>query len=153
MKIRNGFVSNSSSSSFIVAFNDVPKSEKELQDLLFGEEKTIGVFDYKVPTKDISLIVFNDLLNNKPATKEQITEELQSGMFEELMHYYCKTSWKEYLNKKDILAHERAEKFIQDNIGKKIFIFEYSDNAGIVFSTMEHGEIFSRLAYIWVSKH
>lgn len=43
MKIRNGFVSNSSSSSFIVAFPNKPKTIDEMANILFG--KTDGVFD------------------------------------------------------------------------------------------------------------
>jgi len=43
MKIRNGFVSNSSSSSFIVAFPNKPKTVEEMANILFG--KTDGVFD------------------------------------------------------------------------------------------------------------
>jgi len=37
MKIRNGFVSNSSSSSFIVFFKKKPGTVKEIKDYLFPE--------------------------------------------------------------------------------------------------------------------
>ena len=42
MKIRNGFVSNSSSSSFVVAFDKKPETVEELKKLLFGEEEVYG---------------------------------------------------------------------------------------------------------------
>lgn len=39
MKIRKGFVSNSSSSSFIVSLDRKPESARELQRVLFGSEE------------------------------------------------------------------------------------------------------------------
>lgn len=65
MKIRAGFVSNSSSSSFIVAFKKIPESEQELHEMLFGKEQyIIKVYDeYSLSTMDIAKRVFNDLKN------------------------------------------------------------------------------------------
>jgi len=40
MKIRDGFVSNSSSSSFVVALDKCPESEEELEHMLFKDDKT-----------------------------------------------------------------------------------------------------------------
>ena len=40
MKIRNGFVSNSSSSSFVVAFPKMPKDVQELKQILFWDQQS-----------------------------------------------------------------------------------------------------------------
>jgi len=40
MKTRSGFVSNSSSSSFVVAFGDIPRSKEELQAMMFSPGET-----------------------------------------------------------------------------------------------------------------
>jgi hypothetical protein len=69
MKIRNGFVSNSSSSSFIVAFSTLPKSVEELQAALFGSEKVYpnpyiyGNKDpYGWPAEEVAATVWKDLM-------------------------------------------------------------------------------------------
>ena len=41
MKLRMGFVSNSSSSSFLARFDTVPQTEDELRLLMFGDEEYI----------------------------------------------------------------------------------------------------------------
>ncbi len=63
MKVRQGFVSNSSSSSFIVSFKKKPKTKKDVYKEMFNERYYI--IDYydieKKSTEQISDIVFNDL--------------------------------------------------------------------------------------------
>jgi hypothetical protein len=59
MKIRNGFVSNSSSSSFIVAFNKKVSSSEEMKEILYGDSDTIEHYDDKHNTIDLAREVFN----------------------------------------------------------------------------------------------
>ena len=62
MKIRQGFVSNSSSSSFIIAFKDVPESAREMLDTLFpGGEAIVKCYDHEMFTTDIAEQVFADI--------------------------------------------------------------------------------------------
>ena len=45
MKKRLGFVSNSSSSSFIITFDKVPETVEELKELLFEDQEFITKYD------------------------------------------------------------------------------------------------------------
>lgn len=81
MKIRSGFVSNSSSSNFIVAFPCVPKTWKDVFLFMFnnedGEEK---LYDYlpALNRKDIAKRVFKDVkkyLNGKKISVKEIAKE------------------------------------------------------------------------------
>lgn len=73
MKVRNGFVSNSSSSSFIVAFKTKPQSSREVLELLFPHGETEVTWDdYETrSTTAIADRVFDDL-----QTAEEVTPEI-----------------------------------------------------------------------------
>ena len=91
MKIRNGFVSNSSSSSFLVAFPRTPKSVKDVKEILFVK----GQNDYPNPYSDyanddelfwpvdqVAKIVWNDIKDNGVPTDEQMLECVNGGWFD-----------------------------------------------------------------------
>lgn len=67
MKIRNGFVSNSSSSSFILAFPNEPCSVNEIKELVFGGENyefncKTGRGKFEANTDQISGIIYGEIL-------------------------------------------------------------------------------------------
>ncbi|KKK77527.1 hypothetical protein LCGC14_2852710, partial [marine sediment metagenome] len=57
MKIRQGFISNSSSSSFIVAFPKIPKNQNELQTMLFGDKESYGTPWQNWPAQQVASTV------------------------------------------------------------------------------------------------
>jgi len=81
MKIRNGFVSNSSSSSFIVMWKKEPKSAQEIKDILFPNKETHFFYDYSAPTIELAQTIFNE---TKRVTDAEIKEYIRNQY-----SYYC----------------------------------------------------------------
>lgn len=86
MKTRIGFVSNSSSSSFIVGFEHRPADKFELFKMMFGDDicGNVSVYDdYSMLKNDIVERVWNDLQEqDEPMTNDEIIDEIASGYFD-----------------------------------------------------------------------
>jgi len=87
MKVRKGFVSNSSSSSFVVAFPHKPKSIEDLKKIMFGNQEWhyTGYAGYSekgddAPTLPMVEKVFAQI--KKKATKKEICEAIGNGWFD-----------------------------------------------------------------------
>ena len=98
MKIRNGFVSNSSSSSFVVAFPKKPKSFDDVYEAMFNsKDGGISVYDYDgMSHNQIAMRVWEDIKReikdewddrSIPAKQKDIQEE-----FSHRYHYYAPDS-------------------------------------------------------------
>jgi len=65
MKVRNGFVSNSSSSSFILKFGKLPTSVEETKVMLYGDNPPIltNFWDDAISTQKAAEVLFRDFQN------------------------------------------------------------------------------------------
>jgi hypothetical protein len=87
MKVRSGFVSNSSSSSFIVGFPKLPSSPETLEKMMFDESGLVQPYDFSqgTPTIEIAKRVFSDMSKDNwkanRLTKKKTIEVLLEGSF------------------------------------------------------------------------
>lgn len=164
MKIRTGFVSNSSSSSFLVIFSIIPTTVDEVHALMFPEGETgVGCYDYGMTSKQVAQTVFADILaSDGPIGREAMIDEVLRGSFKgqpehprgiwDLPQPEREAAYEKYEDESRAAATKLVDKFLGEHAAGAVFLFEYEDkgNNGVV---MEHGNVFRRLPHIRVSKH
>lgn len=179
MKIRNGFVSNSSSSSFIVSFPKQPKSRKDVREMLFNknEEYYYAPFgDESWRIEEVAETIWSAILEQKKNDYDAILEELANvssyddpeapdydnyGHIKDIreryyiigqdQERYAKKKIREFLDtRKNKLKKLKGDKDYQDNA---VYIFEYSDNEGLYGAALEHGDLFKNLKHLRINKH
>ena len=85
MKIRSGFVSNSSSSSFLVGFKRTQKTVEEVKEYLFPDGKFPTLDDLyqpKMTADDVAKRVFDDVSNQNPLTPAKVRHVISTGTYE-----------------------------------------------------------------------
>lgn len=143
MKIRNGFVSNSSSSSFVVLFSHEPQNEEDLKEMMFKEwrwdeiiETDLDVKPRSITIRQIVSRVFNDIKNGQKDRCNITREDALGGYIEEIdgnfnivklsKEAFCRSSDEEYAIYHDLGKKYGYEKKDEKKWGKdKILYPEY----------------------------
>lgn len=185
MIIKSDFITNSSSSSFIVAF---PKKIKTIEDALLyisPNLKAEQIFKdaieqdkkvIKIDPNDKDFIEelatelsygYIDDICYQLRYKQSLAKKLNYDIFEKDFikrhnitrkeldenYYYKNLMYNEKSIYSNIIAKEIAVKFSQENKDHFFYKFDYGDDSGEFFLEMEHGNTFSKVPHIKISKH
>jgi len=159
VKIRNGFVSNSSSSNFIVVFDKKPKSQDDLKKKLFPNQDVFPnpypeFQDPKSwPTAQVVATIWEMIKEQKPNNKEAILDAISQGYYEGYpeMDLLKQGDFDEFEKAWKAGAEKLAKRFYLPN--KFVYVFSFSDNDGEYWSALEHGDTFENVKHIRISCH
>jgi hypothetical protein len=171
MKTRTGFVSNSSSTSFLVGFEKVPETAEELEKLLYGESGIVEGYRNSYTTKALASYVFDDMIRQTPLTLGQlgqaVLEEFEDrGIVSEGsdVSNYLIDNPNDPFNNVDWVAFGAArakyiKNLVQECLGSSNYStliwynFTFCDELGGVESVLEHSETFERLPHLAMNRH
>ena len=155
MKIRNGFVSNSSSSSFIVAFDERPTGPGEIQCLLFGDKKYHeGHETWKIANSIFDRIADYDFLKRIPE-KAIFAAECGADAYRiaERCLDHNDPNYYDIVEYIEDIAEFYDDDFMKENAEKFLCRFHFSDHDSEYDGMLEHSDIFHNLPNLRISHH
>ena len=148
MKIRNGFVSNSSSSSFIVVFPWDPTCADDVHTILFGtNEKLLGDYYYddkfKLPSRWAAELIWRDIQKQRPGGADfGSVLNATINTIESLLY--------ENEHQRDAVVKAVVEAAIRR---QPIYAFDYWDNESSAESILCSGEAFENVMSYKIASH
>lgn len=179
MKTRYGFVSNSSSSSFILSLDKKPETVEEMKKLLFGDAEFYDDPYYdadsiyfsnrtaKYPALEVAKTVFDDLKDQTSMDQAKVAEELDSGWAEIRLDDGSKApSYDDFRAEGDngdyneeayqkasvVFFEKAAEELIEESKEKELYIVSYSDDCSYGCA-LECGTLFDKVDHLRISHH
>lgn len=164
MKVRAGFVSNSSSSSFILPIHKDQKIDSiNIQKLLFADKPVVCAFHWlgTFQSSELADVVARDLSAATPNDEEALLQVLKNTVdspnidqFENIEGVGLgRINWDAYEQAREEFGKEQLLKIKQDFPEHNLYVLNYSDNEGILYATLEHGGVFDAIPHIVVGHH
>lgn len=152
MKIRAGYVSNSSSSSFLVRIpTDFEITLENVHRLMFNcdDNHPVEVYGDPMDSHDLAAIVTNDLLNNPKNDINSISNELKGEggpNWDDFRPPVSERDSEKYLfdhkartRAENIYGEMVTEKYMEAHPGVDTYVLSYGDEGGGAGSILEHG--------------
>lgn len=161
MKTRNGFVSNSSSSSFIVAIDHKPIDVNDLMGMLFPNMSEDSLHNYELwdrvesyTVKEISEAVFNDLSVDDSRIADAFNGWIEgSPDTDDFREADGAINWDLYQTEYDKYKAQYIKNIMNKYDGKFVFTVTYADEDSSWGNFMEHSNIFKNVLHERISNH
>jgi hypothetical protein len=172
MKIKSDFITNSSSSSFIVVF---PKKIETIDDVLKYMSKTKAEVVFRESTEQIPIkidfedkeintnlidIIYSIILEHTDKyVADEIILQIKEVMKNQCPEVFLKIPQIDYISMQLKALEEEGcdeddiKKLIAENNKGFIYQYRYADEDGSFWGEMEHGGTFNELPHIQISHH
>lgn len=156
MKIKSDFVTNSSSSNFVIGFPFIPKNEGDVHKMLFGgdvESFVSGCQGDSYSSKEISKTIFNCMKDQIPNNEQNIFNAIVEGWFDgrpainQFIKSYGK-NWDADFEAYAFACDEKAKEITQKYLNQfsTLFFYTFSFEDDNQYDAMlESGEIFEKM--------
>ena len=135
-KIRTDFVTNSSSSSFIITLKKKPQTIGEFYEDIFG--------DYKYGDLGLLLRLFEDMPEHSMTSEELIAEFMEEDWGYSEFGWKHEMSWEDRDKFNKQKGKEEAEKFLQGKDNDFIFSVEYEDHGDNMESRLRKSDVLDK---------
>lgn len=158
-KFRSGFVSNSSSSSFIIGFPEKITSEEQLAGYM--GDCGVNPYGFSISSEGVVKQVWKDIKDQQPDNKVQpLNATFNADVWDDLDFYAWEFQYNNEGKNTYLDALREIERLITKTLEDRIpedcevtYAVSYSDEDGSYFSALEHGGIFDNIPHTRESHH